>query len=186
MTRSPWAMAKPGTPWAKPREVADTSLGWRFTNSPFVAMDEDARAKHTETAGPMTLTIGETAEEVAALDGMMREECDEFAVAFERVVVRLPEVVQCHHVIGNFNYLLQLEVAGLTAYEDFHANWLANLPAMAAMTSLVTMKILSPDERQRHTTASEPGFAAANRVLATARSLAPCVQAAVGCVSARS
>ena len=32
MTRAPWVMAKPGTPWARPGEVSDTSLGWRFIN----------------------------------------------------------------------------------------------------------------------------------------------------------
>jgi 3-oxoadipyl-CoA thiolase len=80
MTRAPWVMAKPGTPWAKPGEVADTSLGWRFTNPRFTAMDRDAPQRHTETAGPITLSMGETAEEVAALDGITREECDEFAL----------------------------------------------------------------------------------------------------------
>jgi acetyl-CoA acetyltransferase family protein len=80
MTRAPWVMAKPGTPWAKPGEVADTSLGWRFTNPRFAAMDRDAPQRHTETAGPITLSMGETAEEVAALDGITREECDEFAL----------------------------------------------------------------------------------------------------------
>ncbi|TDD00079.1 thiolase family protein [Nonomuraea deserti] len=66
MTRAPWVMAKPGTPWAKPGEVADTSLGWRFTNPRF-----DARA---------TMSMGETAEEVAALDGITREESDAWAL----------------------------------------------------------------------------------------------------------
>lgn len=37
MTRAPWVMAKPGTPWARPGEVYDTSLGWRFTNPRFTA-----------------------------------------------------------------------------------------------------------------------------------------------------
>src|SRR5690242_7017769 len=58
MTRAPWVMAKPGTPWAKPGEVHDTSLGWRFTNPRFAAQD--------------TLSMGETSEEVAALDGITR------------------------------------------------------------------------------------------------------------------
>ena len=40
-------------------------------------------------------------------------------VAFERGVTRLPEVVACHHITGNFAYLLQVEVADLPAYEDF-------------------------------------------------------------------
>lgn len=80
MTRAPWVMAKPGTPWAKPGEIADTSLGWRFTNPRFRELDEGAPEVHTETEGPYTLSMGETAEEVAALDGITREECDEFAL----------------------------------------------------------------------------------------------------------
>jgi Lrp/AsnC family leucine-responsive transcriptional regulator len=66
-------------------------------------------------------------------------------VAFERAVVRLSEVVQCHHITGNYDYLLQVEVADLPAYEAFHANRLANLPGVAAVTSYVTMKTLPAD-----------------------------------------
>jgi len=64
-------------------------------------------------------------------------------VAFERAVIRLSEVVYCHHVTGNYDYLLQVEVADLPAYEDFHANRLAGLPNVAAVTSYVTMKTLA-------------------------------------------
>jgi 3-oxoadipyl-CoA thiolase len=80
MTRAPWVMAKPGTPWAKPGEVSDSALGWRFTNPRFVAMDEAAPQRRTETDGPVTLSMGETAEEVAALDGITRDDCDAFAL----------------------------------------------------------------------------------------------------------
>ena len=69
MTRAPWVMAKPGSPWARPGEVADTSLGWRLTNPRF-----------TEAEPPITLSMGETAEEVAALDGITRAESDAFAL----------------------------------------------------------------------------------------------------------
>jgi 3-oxoadipyl-CoA thiolase len=73
MTRAPWVMAKPGTPWARPGEVSDTSLGWRFTNPRF---DQQT-----------TLPMGETAEEVAALDGITREQSDAFALrSHERAV----------------------------------------------------------------------------------------------------
>jgi Lrp/AsnC family leucine-responsive transcriptional regulator len=64
--------------------------------------------------------------------------------AFERAVTQLPEVVHAHHVTGNYDYLLQIEVADLSAYEDFHANRMATLPGVAAVTSYVTMKTLSP------------------------------------------
>ncbi|MFI7504762.1 thiolase family protein [Streptomyces sp. NPDC049687] len=73
MTRAPWVMAKPGTPWSRPGEVHDTSLGWRFTNPRFPA-----------TA---TLSMGETAEEVAALDGITRLEADSFALRSHRRAV---------------------------------------------------------------------------------------------------
>lgn len=62
--------------------------------------------------------------------------------AFERAVVRLPEVEFCHHVTGNFDYLLQVEVADLAGYEQFHAKRLSALPGVAAVTSYVTMKTL--------------------------------------------
>ena len=77
MTRAPWVMAKPGTPWAKPGEVHDTSLGWRFTNPRFAAQQ--------------TLSMGETAEEVAALDGITRAESDAFALRSHQRAVAAQE-----------------------------------------------------------------------------------------------
>ncbi|GAA3830045.1 thiolase family protein [Streptomyces phyllanthi] len=73
MTRAPWVMAKPGTPWARPGDVHDTSLGWRFTNPRFPATT--------------TLSMGETAEEVAVLDGITRLEADSFALRSHRRAV---------------------------------------------------------------------------------------------------
>jgi 3-oxoadipyl-CoA thiolase len=70
MTRAPWVMAKPGTPWAAPGEVSDTSLGWRFTNPAMKRLDD----------GKATIPMGETAEEVAVLDGITREDSDAFAL----------------------------------------------------------------------------------------------------------
>ena len=80
MTRAPWVMAKPGTPWAKPGEVADTALGWRFTNPRFTAHDESVERPEDPRTRKITLSMGETAEEIAALDGLTRAECDAFAV----------------------------------------------------------------------------------------------------------
>ena len=77
MTRAPWVMAKPGTPWARPGEVVDTSLGWRFANPRMNDVD----------GGKATMPMGETAEEVAALDGITRERSDAFALrSHERAV----------------------------------------------------------------------------------------------------
>ncbi|MFJ4786550.1 thiolase family protein [Streptomyces sp. NPDC088794] len=80
MTRAPWVMEKPGTPWAKPGQVHDTALGWRFTNPRFTAADRAVPAGSDPLTTKLTLTMGETAEEVAALDGITRAESDAFAL----------------------------------------------------------------------------------------------------------
>jgi acetyl-CoA acetyltransferase family protein len=75
MTRAPWVIAKPGTPWAKPGEMADSALGWRFTNEKFADVD----------GGKATISMGETAEEVARLDGISRDESDAYALASQEL-----------------------------------------------------------------------------------------------------
>jgi acetyl-CoA acetyltransferase family protein len=72
MTRAPWVQAKPERPWAKPGPQYDTSIGWRFTNPRLLERDK------------ATYTMPETAEEVARLDGITREEADTFALESHR------------------------------------------------------------------------------------------------------
>ncbi|MEI5584096.1 MULTISPECIES: thiolase family protein [unclassified Agromyces] len=68
MTRAPWVQAKPAKPWAKPGEAYDTSIGWRFPNPTLLARDK------------ATYSMPETAEEVARVDGITREDADAFAL----------------------------------------------------------------------------------------------------------
>ncbi|WP_292768540.1 acetyl-CoA C-acyltransferase [Microbacterium sp. UBA3486] len=68
MTRAPWVQAKPEKAWAKPGAAFDTSIGWRFPNPRLLAREK------------ATFTMPETAEEVARVDGITREEADAFAL----------------------------------------------------------------------------------------------------------
>ncbi|WP_127794571.1 acetyl-CoA C-acyltransferase [Agromyces sp. LHK192] len=68
MTRAPWVQQKPDRAWAKPGAEYDTSIGWRFPNPKLVARDK------------ATFSMPETAEEVARVDGITREEADAFAL----------------------------------------------------------------------------------------------------------
>ena len=68
MSRAPWVMEKPSKPFAKPGQVFDTSIGWRFANPKFAEQEK------------MTYSMPETAEEVANVFGISREEADAFAV----------------------------------------------------------------------------------------------------------
>lgn len=80
MTRAPWVIAKPGIPWAKPGEIFDTSLGWRFTNPAFTAHDAAIPVRSGPEVRKITLSMGETAEEVARSEGITRAESDAFAL----------------------------------------------------------------------------------------------------------
>jgi len=68
MTRAPWVQGKPDRAWAKPGPQFDTSIGWRFINPKLAARDK------------ATFSMSETAEEVARIDGITRDEADAFAL----------------------------------------------------------------------------------------------------------
>lgn len=80
MTRAPWVLSKPGTPWARPGEFVDSALGWRFTNPAFVEVDRATPPGAGPDTRKITLSMGETAEELAALDGIGRADSDDFAL----------------------------------------------------------------------------------------------------------
>jgi 3-oxoadipyl-CoA thiolase len=82
MSRAPWVLAKPTTAFAKPGEIADSALGWRFVNGRMRELDD----------GLATLGMGETAEEVAVLDGISREDSDAFALeSHQRAVAAMKD-----------------------------------------------------------------------------------------------
>jgi 3-oxoadipyl-CoA thiolase len=75
MSRAPWVTLKPeeGFPRGAP-SVADTTVGWRFVNS--------------RLPKEWTISLGETAEEVARRCGISREEQDAFALESQRRTAR--------------------------------------------------------------------------------------------------
>ena len=71
MTRAPYVMLKSGSAWNRtPPPLADTTVGWRFTNP---RMPKE-----------WTIALGETAEKVAAQYGITRADQDAFAVESQR------------------------------------------------------------------------------------------------------
>jgi 3-oxoadipyl-CoA thiolase len=71
MTRAPYIMLKPSKPWDRTAPaVADSTVGWRFTNPNFPA--------------DWTISLGMTAERVASACGITRREQEEFAVETQR------------------------------------------------------------------------------------------------------
>src|SRR5215210_7654296 len=75
MTRAPYVMAKPAGAWDRgPRELEDTTLGWRFLNPALAAMQ-------------YPYSMGETAENVAERWSVDRERQDAFALTSQQRAV---------------------------------------------------------------------------------------------------
>ncbi|MDT8415723.1 MAG: Lrp/AsnC family transcriptional regulator [Flavobacteriaceae bacterium] len=51
----------------------------------------------------------------------------EFLLRFEREVIALPEVLECHHVSGDSDYILKICVKDMQAYREFMVNKLTGL-----------------------------------------------------------
>jgi len=68
MTRAPWVLAKPEKAFAKPGDIYDSSIGWRFVNPRLAARDK------------ATFSMTETAEYVGVQDAISRADADAFAL----------------------------------------------------------------------------------------------------------
>lgn len=58
---------------------------------------------------------------------------------FVKEINNFPEVVECHRVSGNFDYLLKLVVEDIEAYETFIISKLTLLPYLGNVQSLITL-----------------------------------------------
>ncbi len=133
MTRAPYVMAKPGTPWAAAPQLFDTALGWRLVNP---------RMKEAD-GGKATITLGETAEEVALLDGITREDSDAWGA-------RSQELAAAARDAGYFDPdLVPVETAAGTVKADevpraTTAEKLASLKPVFRADGIVTAGTSSP------------------------------------------
>lgn len=78
MTRSPWVMSKSSSPFGKDVQLYDSSFGWRFINP-----------KMKEMYG--VDAMGETAENLAAMYSISREDQDAFALRSQQKATKARE-----------------------------------------------------------------------------------------------
>lgn len=58
---------------------------------------------------------------------------------FVKEINNFPEVIECHRVSGNFDYLLKLVVEDIEAYETFIISKLTLLPYLGNVQSLIAL-----------------------------------------------
>jgi Lrp/AsnC family leucine-responsive transcriptional regulator len=71
--------------------------------------------------------------------GLHREEQSELA-AFEEAVRNIPEVMECHLMTGEFDYLLRVVVRDMADFERIHKEALTRLPGVARVNSSVAIR----------------------------------------------
>jgi len=58
---------------------------------------------------------------------------------FESEIIKVPEVIECYHIAGGFDYLLKLVVSDMTSYQQFLTNKLAVIENVANVQSSFVM-----------------------------------------------
>ncbi len=64
--------------------------------------------------------------------------------AFERAVAACPDVLECHLMSGDFDYLLRVAVADMRDYERVHRQQVAALPHVARVRTAFAMRAVVP------------------------------------------
>lgn len=72
-------------------------------------------------------------------DVSLKEHNREFLFRFEKAVVQFPEVLECHHVSGEYDYVLKVAVKDIDAYQRFVKEKMASLENIGRVQSHFVM-----------------------------------------------
>jgi Lrp/AsnC family transcriptional regulator, leucine-responsive regulatory protein len=70
----------------------------------------------------------------------LRMQTDKAFDAFERAVLAMPEILECHLMAGGSDYLLRIAAADPDAFERIHREQLAKLPHVARIESHLSIR----------------------------------------------
>ncbi|MEZ5911642.1 MAG: Lrp/AsnC ligand binding domain-containing protein [Paracoccaceae bacterium] len=104
------------------------------------------RLKRLEDAGVITgyralfdpIKMGQA--HVAFVEVRLSDTREAALQAFNRAVMALPEVEQCHMIAGGFDYLLKVRTADIHDYRRVMGERLSTLPFVAATSTYVAME----------------------------------------------
>ena len=89
----------------------------------------------------------------------LKEHADHMMKTFEKEVIRIPEVMECYHMTGQFDYLLKVAIGDMDEYYGFIINKIAKLPNVGTVQSFFVLyeakketayRIMLPDEDIRN------------------------------------
>ncbi len=62
--------------------------------------------------------------------------------AFEEKILAMPDVLECHLISGEFDYLIRVAVRNPADYEDFYRNRLSQIPSVSQVKTLLSLSTL--------------------------------------------
>lgn len=69
----------------------------------------------------------------------LKEHADHIMKTFEKEVVRIPEVMECYHMTGQYDFLLKVAMADMDEYYGFILNKIAKLPNVGTVQSFFVL-----------------------------------------------
>jgi DNA-binding Lrp family transcriptional regulator len=76
---------------------------------------------------------------VAYCNVSLKEHSKPMLEVFEKEVLQLPEVVECYHIAGMFDYMLRVVIKDMVAYQNFIVHKLASLDNIGNVQSSFVM-----------------------------------------------
>jgi len=59
--------------------------------------------------------------------------------AFEAAIARMPDILECHLISGEFDYLIRVAVRGPSDFEELYRNKLSQIPSVSQVKTLLSL-----------------------------------------------
>ncbi|MDX8353841.1 Lrp/AsnC family transcriptional regulator [Cognatiyoonia sp. IB215182] len=84
-------------------------------------------------------------DHVAFVEVKLTDTREAALAAFNKAVIQVPEVEQCHLIAGAFDYLLKVRTAGMPGYRAVLAERISTLPNVANTSTYVAMQTVKEE-----------------------------------------
>lgn len=108
------------------------------------------RVKLLEDAGVITSYSASLARNALGLSNeffvevSLQAQTEEAFEKFEKAVQRVPEILECHLMSGQFDYLLRVAAADAADYERIHRSRISRLPGVQRIQSSLALRTVKP------------------------------------------
>ena len=103
-------------------------------------LKENGRVTASEISKKVKLSIPAVAERIRKLE--QNSIIQKYTIKLDR---RLPDVLECHHLAGAYDYLLKVSVRDTDALESFLTNKLKKITGVSSSNTFITLATLKEE-----------------------------------------